>query len=291
MIQTCLNCNIEKCDKSFKLCMEKKLCECNSTSTQPVHNPNKINDENNKNSNNIKNHNKINNNNNKKQNNKMNSKLKSSKSKNDAIIDTATTTGAPSIITKESNNTFGELKLKCRPSKNCFKCMGDIYAECCNCVDGLCPKTLLKEDLSRISHVGDFRGERNLFNAITKKSDSINTNDEWKIFTFPNDLSAFTVNLNTNEINELSSRETNICTVLFMDKCLSSNQCVKTCESLGANSYRWFHNGCCECIGEYCLNYGISRSQCKICGNEDTKEGGGDDDNDDEDYFDEKDEL
>lgn len=28
---------------------------------------------------------------------------------------------------------------------------------------------------------------------------------------------------------------------------------------------RWFHDGCCECIGEYCINYGINDSRCIQC--------------------------
>ena len=34
---------------------------------------------------------------------------------------------------------------------------------------------------------------------------------------------------------------------------------------MGASSYRWFHDGCCECVGENCLNYGINESRCLQC--------------------------
>lgn len=34
---------------------------------------------------------------------------------------------------------------------------------------------------------------------------------------------------------------------------------------MGATSYRWFHDGCCECIGDTCINYGINESQCQFC--------------------------
>jgi hypothetical protein len=33
---------------------------------------------------------------------------------------------------------------------------------------------------------------------------------------------------------------------------------------MGANSYRWFHDGCCECVGT-CYNYGINDSRCLSC--------------------------
>lgn len=34
---------------------------------------------------------------------------------------------------------------------------------------------------------------------------------------------------------------------------------------MGATSYRWFHDGCCECIGDTCINYGINESRCIHC--------------------------
>jgi hypothetical protein len=34
---------------------------------------------------------------------------------------------------------------------------------------------------------------------------------------------------------------------------------------MGATSYRWFHDGCCECIGDTCINYGVNESRCHNC--------------------------
>lgn len=34
---------------------------------------------------------------------------------------------------------------------------------------------------------------------------------------------------------------------------------------MGASSYRWFHDGCCECVGSTCVNYGINESRCTLC--------------------------
>lgn len=31
------------------------------------------------------------------------------------------------------------------------------------------------------------------------------------------------------------------------------------------NFNRWFHDGCCECVGSTCLNYGINESRCTTC--------------------------
>lgn len=52
------------------------------------------------------------------------------------------------------------------------------------------------------------------------------------------------------------------CTVAFWNRYLSMSKCKKSCTSLGASQYRWFHNGCCECIGKYCVNYGMDEPRC-----------------------------
>lgn len=51
------------------------------------------------------------------------------------------------------------------------------------------------------------------------------------------------------------------CTVAYMAQCMSYGKCKDTCQSMGATSYRWFHDGCCECVGEHCINYGINESR------------------------------
>ena len=49
---------------------------------------------------------------------------------------------------------------------------------------------------------------------------------------------------------------------------MAENKCEKSCQSMGASQYRWFQNGCCECVGHNCKNYGINKSQCLECGDE-----------------------
>ncbi|KAJ3660482.1 hypothetical protein Zmor_004930 [Zophobas morio] len=72
------------------------------------------------------------------------------------------------------------------------------------------------------------------------------------------------------------------CTVVFMKGCRTWHKCRSNCESMGSNSYRWFHDGCCECIGQHCINYGINESKCRECSmNQDEEE---DDDDDEGDY-------
>ena len=50
-----------------------------------------------------------------------------------------------------------------------------------------------------------------------------------------------------------------------MSQCMSWNKCKASCTSMGASSYRWFHDGCCECVGNQCINYGINQSRCEDC--------------------------
>lgn len=51
------------------------------------------------------------------------------------------------------------------------------------------------------------------------------------------------------------------CTVAYLTDCKSWNKCQAHCKSMGASSYRWFHDGCCECIGNTCIKYGINESR------------------------------
>ena len=36
--------------------------------------------------------------------------------------------------------------------------------------------------------------------------------------------------------------------------------------------YRWFHDGCCECVGNTCINYGINESRCLECPGKDDEQ-------------------
>lgn len=30
-------------------------------------------------------------------------------------------------------------------------------------------------------------------------------------------------------------------------------------------NFRWFYDGCCECVGSTCINYGVKESRCTQC--------------------------
>lgn len=69
-----------------------------------------------------------------------------------------------------------------------------------------------------------------------------------------------------------------------MSQCLSWNKCKTNCQSMGASSYRWFHDGCCECVGSTCLNYGVNESRCMGCPDTHGTDDGGGQDVDELDY-------
>ena len=51
------------------------------------------------------------------------------------------------------------------------------------------------------------------------------------------------------------------CTVAYFAQCMPYGKCKINCQSLGSTSYRWFHDGCCECIGNTCINYGVNENR------------------------------
>ncbi|GAB1862795.1 Protein twisted gastrulation [Camponotus japonicus] len=165
----------------------------------------------------------------------------------------------------------------CTCCKECFSCLSYLYDECCSCVD-LCPKPNVTDvnPLSRKSHVEEFSDPvPALFQALTAEADP---HERWLTFTYPVDfdMSLFSPKYE-NEMKyrlqsadgKLSPLKPNImtvnCTVAFMAQCNSWNKCRASCQSMGATSFRWFHDGCCECIGNTCINYGINESRCTQC--------------------------
>ncbi|XP_003693715.1 twisted gastrulation protein homolog 1-A-like isoform X1 [Apis florea] len=162
----------------------------------------------------------------------------------------------------------------CTCCKECFSCLSYLYDECCSCVD-LCPKPNITDNpLSKKSHVEDFTDPMpGLFQALTAEPDP---HERWLTFTFPVDFdmslftpkheNKYTMKTSNEEVHPLKPNVMTVnCTVAFMAQCNSWNKCRASCQSMGASSYRWFHDGCCECIGDTCINYGINESRCIHC--------------------------
>jgi len=166
-------------------------------------------------------------------------------------------------------------KDSCSCCKKCFECLDYLYTECCSCVD-MCPMpNSTVHELSQKSHVEELStSSPQLFNALTQEMDPSN---RWSIITFPIDLptSAFkptdkrvvvidSVQLQQSTLPDDNKITVN-CTVAYIGKCMSWHKCKASCTSMGATSYRWFHDGCCECVGDKCINYGINESRCEEC--------------------------
>ncbi|CAG9124022.1 hypothetical protein JYU34_014323 [Plutella xylostella] len=163
----------------------------------------------------------------------------------------------------------------CSCCKDCFNCLSYLYSECCSCVD-MCPKPNdTKTELSKSSYVEELGdGVPGLFSALTSDPDP---KERWLSITYPVDHNLLMYRPATPErqlIYHLQSvedpepsRETGTfnCTVAYMSQCMSCDKCRASCRSMGATSVRWFHDGCCECVGDKCLSYGINESRCLAC--------------------------
>jgi len=61
------------------------------------------------------------------------------------------------------------------------------------------------------------------------------------------------------------------CTVAFLTQRMSKHKCESNCATMGATAMRWFEDGCCQCVGHHCQNYGVRESRCDRFGaNEET---------------------
>lgn len=192
---------------------------------------------------------------------------------------------------------------------DCFKCLDYLYMECCSCVS-MCPKANHTDSLiSMQSHAEELSEPLpSLFTTLTEEEDQLL---RWTTYSFPVQVSFVTTSgsegtqntfasgtkvtlkddgldeeediqvqdtlVTCNESQPIESMilflQTN-CTVAFMADCMPFNKCKSSCSSMGASSYRWFHDGCCQCVGPRCLNYGVSESKCRMCPLKQTGENG-----------------
>lgn len=166
-------------------------------------------------------------------------------------------------------------------AKDCLDCLEEKFGKCCACVD-LCP---VKGTLKHSSYVGDLDESHydELFNVLTTADDiygrwTSEMGSPSKRFEHPehgtvemgfdkgNDL----VVMHKEDEGEMPSNTIDqtkwaSCKVAFINRQLDLSQCRRFCRSMGANSYRWFHEtSCCECVGKSCIHYGIDKPKCKI---------------------------
>ncbi|XP_065365283.1 protein twisted gastrulation [Calliphora vicina] len=169
----------------------------------------------------------------------------------------------------------------CYCCKDCLNCLGELYIECCSCLD-MCPQH--NDTLSALapkSQIGDFEGVPELFDTLTAEEDE----DQWSTIRFPmrNSLQrhynmvtgsfGFGDELDADAFAHKQQQPATVnCTVIYLNSCTTNKKCLQYCESMGSNSYRWFHDGCCECVGANCYNYGINESRCTACPDDDEEE-------------------
>jgi len=178
----------------------------------------------------------------------------------------------------------------CHPTKNCSccaecaLCLGDYYRHCCDCV-GMRKSVNYTAGLSlttsTVALLDDPSPE--LFESLTER---VMPKLKYTILRFPitqelavhdkMENSKFQmqdgIRRNGNEpgesqVYQVLERSYNlaVCTATYFDQCFSLMECKASCDSMGATSFRWFHTGCCECVGHTCLNYGNPYPKCKEC--------------------------
>ena len=95
-----------------------------------------------------------------------------------------------------------------------------------------------------------------LWDALMEGGDD--THGRWTTKTFPVDKELPTSIQDTISQNLVTKN----CTVSYLSSEMSDTKCSKSCSTMGATAYRWFTNGCCQCVGHECVNYGINQPQC-----------------------------
>lgn len=163
----------------------------------------------------------------------------------------------------------------CTCCKECSICLANLFVECCSCLK-LCPNSIeSKDNLSKTSNVEDFlEGVPELFKVLTDYPDPL---DRWTVYIYPVKIdSSMFLPKPLQEIYVKESESEPVpknshvvvvnCTVAYLARCMSMTKCKASCQTMGSSSFRWFHDGCCECIGRTCINYGINESRCRNCG-------------------------
>lgn len=154
--------------------------------------------------------------------------------------------------------------------KECVDCLEEKFGVCCACV-GLCPRKLGDSHSSHVANIT--RTDQQLFEILTETDDlygrwSINSPRTGLQVSHPElgqiEIAYRRDNNNLSSISHDPNLEKLKCTVAFINKHLSMAKCKHFCTSMGASAYRWFHDGCCECVGKNCVNYGIDEPQCDL---------------------------
>lgn len=138
--------------------------------------------------------------------------------------------------------------------------------------DGLCH---LPQDDVHSSHVGDLNktSDDMFFQVLTEEDD---IHGRWSVDRYPDSLllkhpeqgqfevAHRVVGPNSTMISHDTNLDKRNCTVAFINRHLSMAKCKRSCITMGASFFRWFQDGCCECVGKYCFYYGLNKPKCSI---------------------------
>lgn len=134
----------------------------------------------------------------------------------------------------------------CYCCKDCLNCLGELYTECCSCLD-MCPKH--NDTLSALapkSQIGDFEGVPELFDTLTAEEDE----DQWSTIRFPmrNSLQrhynmatgsfGFGDDIEQDAFGHKQLPTTVNCTVIYLNSCTTNKKCSQYCESMVSNRER-----------------------------------------------------
>lgn len=147
--------------------------------------------------------------------------------------------------------------------RDCVRCLGYKYfMDCCSCVQ-ICPVNFTDNSNPTVkSVVENFEGVPALFDKF------IQLKMFWKVIVTPAHPKAISdsgeypfFKLKEDYQNDMAKK----CSVIYLNNCMSLNKCGSFCHSSGASGYRWFHNGCCECVGSNCPSHGLKKNRCRLC--------------------------
>ncbi|XP_018102538.1 uncharacterized protein LOC446926 isoform X1 [Xenopus laevis] len=146
----------------------------------------------------------------------------------------------------------------CSCCPECMLCMGNLWDQCCDCV-GLCSKNKeSRKHSARRSSLEELPVPvPSLFRAVSSMQEGESALG-WTSHSLP--------------IREELAQSTHMDhillgahSVLYFNSCMSMRRCHQSCESVGSTKYRWFHNGCCQCVGPDCHGYGSKEPICRQC--------------------------
>ncbi|XP_052818582.1 twisted gastrulation protein homolog 1-A-like [Mya arenaria] len=165
-------------------------------------------------------------------------------------------------------------KKNCSCCHNCQLCLSQLYSECCSCVE-MCPTPKAEDTIGNTNTIEELPDPiPELFSVLTDEEDS---EKRWTIHSYPVYYESLYTRFANNEKNKDNAHAHDVplshsinCTVAFMSKCMSAHKCKMSCQSMGAAKYRWTHHeGCCQCIGDTCIDYGYNKPLCLQCRGDD----------------------